>query len=57
MRAKKLKGPNNSILMYDDNLKTDLEHMNILKKDFKNDLLTGKFQDLRYRREIIWMPG
>lgn len=43
MRAKKLKGPNNSILMYDDNLKTDLEHMNILKKDFKNDLLTGKF--------------
>lgn len=43
MRAKKLKGPNNSILMYDDNLKTDLEHMNILKKDFKNDLLADKF--------------
>ncbi len=42
MRAKKLKVPNNSILMYDDNLKTDLEHMNILKKDFKNDLLSDK---------------
>lgn len=42
MRAKKLKVPNNSILMYDDNLKTDLEHMNILKKDFKNDLLYDK---------------
>ncbi|ELC8434375.1 EAL domain-containing protein [Clostridium perfringens] len=43
MRAKKLKGPNNSILMYDDNLKTDLEHINILKKDFINDLLADKF--------------
>nr|WP_243120856.1 bifunctional diguanylate cyclase/phosphodiesterase [Clostridium perfringens] len=43
MRAKKLKVPNNAILMYDDNLKTDLEHMNILKKDFKNDLLSDKF--------------
>ncbi len=43
MRAKKLKVPNNAILMYDDNLKTDLEHMNILKKDFKNDLLADKF--------------
>lgn len=42
MRAKKLKCPNNSILMYDDNLKTDLEHINILKKDFKNDLLSDK---------------
>lgn len=35
MRAKKLKVPNNSILMYDDNLKTDLEHMNILKRILK----------------------
>ncbi|MFH0318767.1 EAL domain-containing protein [Clostridium perfringens] len=43
MRAKKLKGPNNSILMYDDNLKTDLKHINILKKDFINDLLADKF--------------
>lgn len=43
MRAKKLKVPNNAILMYDDNLKTDLEHINILKKDFKNDLLSDKF--------------
>lgn len=43
MRAKKLKVPNNAILKYDDNLKTDLEHINILKKDFKNDLLSDKF--------------
>ena len=43
MRAKKLKVPNNAILMYDDNLKTDLEHINILKKDFKTDLLSDKF--------------
>lgn len=43
MRAKKLNVPNNSILMYDDNLKTDLEHTNILKKDFKADLLSDKF--------------
>lgn len=43
MRAKKLKVPNNAILMYDDNLKTDLAHTNILKKDFKDDLLSDKF--------------
>lgn len=43
MRAKKLKVSNNAILMYDDNLKTDLEHTNILKKDFKDDLLSNKF--------------
>lgn len=43
MRAKKLKVSNNAILMYDDNLKTDLEHTNILKKDFKYDLLSNKF--------------
>lgn len=43
MRAKKLKLPNNTILKYDENLKTDLEHMNLLKKDFKKDLLSNKF--------------
>lgn len=43
MRAKTININDNSIIMYDDNLKTDLEHINILKKDFKSDLENNRF--------------
>lgn len=43
MRAKTININDNSIIMYDNNLKTDLEHINILKKDFKSDLENNRF--------------
>ncbi|WP_430483821.1 EAL domain-containing protein [Clostridium sp. B9] len=51
MRSKLINTTNNSILMYDENLKIDLEHINILKKDFKTDLLNNKF-DLVFQPKI-----
>lgn len=43
MRAKLINVNDNSILMYNDDLRTDLENINILKKDFKTDLQSNKF--------------